>query len=463
MKKISFLLVAILLIGALGLAPASVFAQKFPSYTSGFQVQNLAGSTATISIDYYQADDGSPSGGTIVLNVPDTIAGNSSKTYFPSMSGSFNGSVVLSSDQPLAAVTNVQNSAKTAGASYVAKATGSTTVALPLLMKNNGSVPYDTWFSVQNTGTSSASIAIDYSDCASNVNATIKPGASKSFYQGSEACHTSKVFSGTITSNQPLVVVVMEENTAKMLAYTGFANGSTNVVFPLINANNSGITTGVQIQNLGGVSTNVTLSYTPSLAGTACTETQTIAANSSATFALKAFSTSQAGLTTTCAGGVKFVGSAKVTANSASQNLVAIVNQTKTLYGEAYGAFDPASATGKLVMPLLMDRNGSNLYSTGFSIMNVGTSTTYVKCTLTNLPGGVSYSPSGALAPGAALTPNQNGAIGVNYVGSGTCMTYTDGTFSTPDASGKIVGIVNELGKTTADRLLVYEAVNVAP
>lgn len=462
MKKFSLLLIAILLIGALGWAPASVFAQKFPSYTSGFQVQNLAASTATISIDYYQADDGTATGGTIVLNVGDTIAGNASKTYFPSMSGSFNGSVVLSSDQPLAAVTNVQNSLKTAGAAYVAKATGSTTVALPLLMKNNGSVPYDTWFSVQNTGTATANISIAYSDIAAPVVATVKSGASKTFYQASEA-HPTKVFSGTITSDQPLVVVVMEENTAKMLAYTGFANGSTDVVFPLINANNSGITTGVQIQNLGGVSTNVTVSYTPSLAGTACTETQTIAANSSATFALKAFSTNQTGVTTTCAGGVKFVGSAKVSANSASQNLVAIVNQTKTLYGEAYGAFDPASATGKLVMPLLMDRNGSNLYSTGFSVMNVGTATTYVKCTLTNLPSGVTYSPSGTLAPGAALTPNQNGAIGVNYVGSGTCMTYTDATFTTPDASGKIVGIVNELGKTTADRLLVYEAVNVAP
>ncbi len=223
MKKFSLLLIAFLLIGALGLAPTSVFAQKFPSYTSGFQVQNLASSVATISIDYYQADDGTASGGTIVLNVGDTIAANASKTYFPSMSGSFTGSVVLSSDQPLAAVTNVQNSAKTAGASYVAKSTGSTTVALPLLMKNNGSVPYDTWFSVQNTSTATANISIDYSDCAANVTATVLPGASKTFYQASEACHplTSKVFSGLITSDQPLVVVVMEENTAKMLAYTG--------------------------------------------------------------------------------------------------------------------------------------------------------------------------------------------------------------------------------------------------
>ncbi len=463
MKKFSLLLVAVLLIGALGLAPTSVFAQKFPSYTSGFQVQNLASSLATISIDYYQADDGTASGGTIVLNVPDTIAANASKTYFPSMTGSFTGSVVLSSDQPLAAVTNVQNSAKTAGASYVAKSTGSNSVALPLLMKNNGSVPYDTWFSVQNTSTATANISIDYSDCAANVNTTVLPGASKTFYQASEACHPTKVFSGLITSDQPLVVVVMEENTAKMFAYTGFADGSTDVVMPLINANNNTIVTGIQIQNLGGSSTSVTVSYTPSLAGTACTETQTIPANSSSTFALKAFSTNHTGITTNCAGGVKFVGSAKVTANSTSQKLVAIVNQTKPIYGEAYGAFDPASATGKLVMPLLMDRNGANTFSTGFAIMNVGTATTYVKCTLTNLPGGVTYSPSGTLAPGQALTPNQNGLIGVNYVGSGTCLTYTDATFTTPDASGKIVGVVNEAGKATADRLLVYEAVNVVP
>jgi len=74
-----------------------------------------------------------------------------------------------------------------------------------------------------------------------------------------------------------------------MFAYTGFMAGSPNPVMPLVNANNNGYVTGIQIQNIGTQPTDVTLSYTPSAAGSACTETQTIPAGQSKTFALAAF------------------------------------------------------------------------------------------------------------------------------------------------------------------------------
>src|SRR5574341_271497 len=73
------------------------------SYTSGFQVQNLSGSTANITLTYYNQD------GTTAASVGDTITQNGSKTYFPltSVATGFNGSVVISSDQPIAAIANV--------------------------------------------------------------------------------------------------------------------------------------------------------------------------------------------------------------------------------------------------------------------------------------------------------------------------------------------------------------------
>ncbi len=457
MKKFQIFVVFALL-AAMVASPSAASAQVFTSYVTGTQVMNLGAADASVIMTYYHVDDGSASAGAQVDQVSDTILTNSSKTYFPATSP-FNGSMVISASEPLGAVVNVQNSTATASATYVGASTGATTISLPLLMKNNGAVPYYTWFSVQNAGSVDANVSVNYSDCAAPITAVVKPNASKHFSQAAEACHTSKVFAATITSDQPVVVVVLQENTAKMLAYTGFtpAGTSTNPVLPLINTNNSGIATGVQIQNAGDTDSEVTLSYMPSLAGTACTETKTIPAKSSLTYALAAFVQPTTG--STCIPGERFIGSATVTTNSASMPLVAIVNQSKTAYAGAYGGFNPLNGTPKLIMPLLSDRQGVNNYNSGFSVMNVGGGTTFVKCAFTS----TAYTVSGELEVGEALTPNLSGAIAVNYVGSGTCIAYTDATYATVDTAARIVAVVNRTGRTTADRFGVYEGINVQP
>jgi len=295
---------------------------------------------------------------------------------------------------------------------------------------------------VQNAGDQSTTVTANYSD-GTTASATIPPGASKMFDQSAET-HPGKVFSATVTSgnSQPLVVAVVEESSTVMFAYNGFGAGSLDPVMPLVNANNSGYVTGIQIMNLGGSSTDVTLTYTPSLFGTATTEMQTIPAGQSKTFALAHFATGGAA-------GMRFVGSAKVTTNSASQLLVAIVNQLKgTQNGEAYGAFDGAAAFSTVVMPLIMDRNSG--YSTGFAIMNVGTTPTTVTCTYSS---SAVTATSGLLQPGSAFTELNSGKIADHYVGSGTC---------TASGGGQIVGVVNELGSSaTADQFLVYEGISI--
>jgi hypothetical protein len=248
-----------------------------------------------------------------------------------------------------------------------------------------------------------------------------------------------------VTSDQPVAASVIEESSTIMFAYSGFTGGSTNPILPLINANNSGYVTGVQILNTGGSDTSVTVSYTPSFAGTACTETQMVPAGQSKTFALAAFNN---GANSNCAAGATFVGSAQVTANSASMDLTAIVNQLKAgLNGEAYSGFaPPAPADTTVVMPLIMDRNGG--YYTGFNVTNAGTSSTDVTCTFTGT--GYTVGPT-TLAPGAAMTALQNNQIASGYVGSGTCTSTGE----------PILGVVNELGAAgAADQLLVYNGIN---
>ncbi len=240
MKK--SVLFVLLLVAILALGISSAGAQAF-TYTSGFQVQNLASSQATLVITFVNQD-----GSQEAALTGETIPANGSQTYFPlsAVPDGFNGSVVISSDEPVAAITNVIGDNFSAAAAYEAVSEGSTTVLLPLLMQNNSG--FSTWFNVQNTGSATATVNVAYSDGASAGPVSIEPGASQTFIQTAET-HTQAVFSGVITSDQPVAASVIEESSAVMFAYSGFNAGSTNPVMPLINANNSGYVTGIQIQN----------------------------------------------------------------------------------------------------------------------------------------------------------------------------------------------------------------------
>ena len=413
----------------------ALHAQQFASYTSGVQIANLEATDAQVTLTAYNPD-GSQNGSPLV----DTVTANGSKTFFPisNVSNGFSGSIVVSSSKKVAAIANILSSDFKAGGSYIGSSAGATTVLLPLLMQGNNG--FNTWYSVQNAGSGDANVSVSYSD-GTTATATIKQGAAKVFYQAKET-HSQKVFAGTITSNQPVVAAVLQEDPKTMFANNGFNGGSTNPVFPLINANNAGIITGVQIQNAGTQPTTVEVSYTPSLAGTACKETQTIQPKASATFTLFAFSS---GKDSTCAAGSKFVGSAKVTANSASQPLVGIGNQLKPgVNGGAYNSFNVNDATSKVVLPLIMDRNSG--FFTGFSVQNVGTSATTVNCTFTNS----TYTVSKLLQPDEALADLQSGKIADKYVGGATC--------TADSTSAKIIAVVNQLGPNgAADQLFVYE------
>lgn len=445
MKKIIVLLVLVaslvLIISVAGAAPIS--------YDSGFQVQNLSSNTADVTITFYKQN------GDIAYTIPnDTIAGNDSKTYFPLPGGvgsGFNGSVVISSGEPVASIANVLGDGFEFGASYGGFEGGAEEISLPLIMKGNAG-QYDTWFNVQNAGSADVDVNVAYAgtSCTEDF-AGLKPGAAHTFNQATNSCLPSPYVGAalvTASSGGSIVATVIETGNETLFAYNGFNSGSDMPVLPLAQFNNSGYHTGIQIQNTGGSDTSVTVSYSPAAGapGTACTETQTVTAGNSGTFGLFAFSLSPQSADTTCTFGETFVGSASVTANSAGHDLVAIVNQTNfTNYGSSYGGFSVADATSSVTMPLIMDRNAG--FYTGFNIMNVGVSATTVDCTFSNS----TYTVSQSVPAGGALNDLQLNKIANGYVGGATC-----------DASGgTIVGVVNELGDSaSADLLFTYEAFN---
>ena len=432
--------VAMALVFALVMSDSRTYAQgQFPGYKSTIQTYNMSETTANIILAFYRQD------GSLEKTLTDIIERDRSKIYFtlPVTEG-FSGSVVISSDQPVAALSNMMNSALTAGGTYVGRSQGSTSVYLPLLMANSDG--FNSWFALQNPNPSSTNVTVNYSDGIS-TSITLTAYASHNFYQKQEP-HTSNVFAAEVTSDEPVVVVAFLEDTKTLAAYNGFASGAVSPAMPLVNANNNGFYTDIHIQNTGDAETSVTVSYMPSATGTSCTETQTVAAGQTVTFARDAF---QNGSNSTCTGGERFIGSGHVTTNSASQPLAAVVTQragspSLTQYA-AYSSFDPDEATQAVRLPSVMDRNSG--FFTSINVMNVGSSETAVECTFTD----TTYTVTGTLQPNETLTDLQANRIQSGYVGGAACTAQADGA--------KIVAVVNQL-KTDAtdDQFLVYEGIN---
>jgi hypothetical protein len=375
---------------------------------------------------------------------------------------------------------------------YSGVSAGGTSSYLPALMHNNGSNRNDTWYMIQNVGTASTSVSVAYSDTCTAGPFTIEAGYSQKVDNATESCHDSfgtagKIFAATLTSTvSPIAVAVIQEKGAAsgllglMYGWTGYSStGSLYPVFPATFFNNSNNQSGVQLMNTGDTATAVTVAYTHTDAGTDFTETHTIAPHTTMVYGWPACLSPvppqwDTGGSTTCSRGTLFRGGGRVTVNSTSQLLQAIVTQPKytTSRAGAYRAFSYTDGTTndgspRIVMPLIMDRYGTNLLYTNTNIANLSGSTAFVKCIYEGTPATTFTLTSGVsgVASGAVWLAGNFNVIASNFIGSGYCQTYTDNTYATPDSTGKIVGIVNEVTSDSTnlkDTLMVYEAVNIS-
>ncbi len=462
-RLLTALFIAVILMGGFA---SPVEAAVPTSYESGIQVRNLTDDPGTIILKFYDLN------GVLINEFPDEIAGNESKTYYQAsmpVSAGFNGSVVIDSTVPLAALSNLVGlvgSERVSYAAYGGFSAGSMNVYLPILFKGN--FGYNTFYYVQNTGSVPTDVNIVYSTGISDTITGLQPGQSKVVNQVDEA-HTQSVFSATLTASAaPIAVAVVQEGPA-LFSYIGFGSGVTNPIMPLINQNNFGYFTGAQIQNAGGTDTIVTVEYEPALAGTACTETRTIPAGASRTFSLNVFYAPQAetdpAFDTTCTMGETFIGSAKVTANTENMELVAVVNQLQVAdnKGGAYNALFAADGQQKVIFPLIMDRNFG--YFTGWSIVNVGTTPIAPETLVCNVTGvgesgpiDMNFSNTEAIPVDGSWTHIQLDQIDSGFVGGATCVG---------PAGASLVGTSNQLGAgpmwAGIDTLLVSEGFVVEP
>ena len=259
---IGFSIVMALLLGTVAFAQ---YAGK--SFYTAYQVVNMGDGLADITIDYYdengvlqtaaskQFSDVAPGGNVLVVQYTDDT----------SLTGG-RYSAVISSNQPIAAITNLQLVDDAASgyqpeapfSTYGGQSEGSLTLTLPAVMYNW--FGWYTEFYVMNVGSGAANnidIAyapgkLDLGSGAQNTGATGVTDNDNTIAQfaaleksqesqsalgagGSDLLTGRFLGSATITSDQPVIAVVNQHNTGakKLMTYNGFANaGATDILVP---------------------------------------------------------------------------------------------------------------------------------------------------------------------------------------------------------------------------------------
>jgi len=473
MKKIfSILFALVLAISFVAVqGPGKTYAQGFGvSWDSSFQVMNLSATDAAAIDVYYYNQDGSLATMDASYSNPDhdTVAIGASNTYFPiHAAAGFDGSVVINSTQDVAVISNIVVGTTQKGlGSYVAFKVGAPTIYFPLLMKGNAN--NTSTFNVQNTGENDAEITIHFAPMAgggfasiTDITATITKGAAHTYDLSTltEFSAVTKWVGGatvsvTDTVNDSIAgvanTVSVKYTTAYALGtYNAFTSGSTSSVIPLIQENNNGNRTSVNCLNLGGA-TDMTITFTPSSGMPAKAPVTTAVGAGGMTAFIQDYQ-----------GTVKFLGSAVITTNP-QVNIACVVNQQKPATGtlSTYEGFNPASASGTVLLPLIQSRNGSEANGYVYTSINLATSDGNAHAVTCDFKPAPTYTdPTDVTGNAKSIQFLQNDiyGTGARFIGGAIC-TVTDGS------GAGLFAVVNQTRQNTPvtprDTLSTYNGFN---
>ncbi|PIE81837.1 MAG: hypothetical protein CSA11_02915 [Chloroflexi bacterium] len=474
MKKfVIFAVLIMLLIGS-----ALVMAQSgLPGsgFKSGQQVQNTGSTDATIVLTAYDESGVATSCGS------HTVAPGGSYTYLTDIDcpvdAGFQGSAVVSSDQPIAAITNVNNKGTGAAAGQYTGTDGTAiadTIAFPLFKSDHSN--RTTTFYIQNASGDANDIeatftmnGTEYDTSFSNV-----PAYAMVVFSPADAgvpTGNGNIGGLVVSGTQPLAGTSLEHESSVSVASNLQASRAfvpsdydSELACPLVRYASGGkvTTTGLQVQNVGTEDVDITVTYSI-VSGSAVNTSRTInnvAPGASANF-LQANDLNE-----------NTVASATVTAvasdGSGDVALAAIVNDKATATTPqrvtTYACFGVNNATDFINLPLVKETAGIN--TTGIQVMNVGSANATVELTYTNNNGTVVVTHSDPIAPGASKTFYNlaNGGTANVSATSGTLESLA-GTVNgvTIDGAGQeIVAIANEssLGNNNPQDTKNYEGFN---
>ena len=499
MKAVRHILLMAALL-ALAFLPLTAAAQTTSTVeTSGFQVQNLSNLPANITVQYISATTQAQ-----VATQTATIPAGGSLTFVPfsapgyvqmSAPAGFRGSVVILSDQPIVAVTNILGANAALGDSYGGFTSGASSLNLPLIVRNNFGI--DTSITVQNVGSAPATVTISYTpgfvgNAGSEPAFTLAPGASRTIYQkDNTALGTGTpgfVGSATVSATGSTVVAtVLQEGNGQLMAYNAFpaGTGSPTAALPLVLGNNFGAYTGIQVLNAGTLPTTVTINFAPN---TVTAPTGGLTPCTTPPQRQLSINPNQTGTLIQNAGdgnppfdpffnGCIYIGGATVTSDN-GQPLFVTVNQVASTSKDAstYAGFNPTTATDTVLAPLVAANNFGTF--SGVQVQNIGTTPTLVTITYGpntfqgTPPTGFTLCPTPTsrtitVPANASFTFLQTYIAGqppdLSPIGSDSqfeSCTYVGSATIKAGSGGKIVAIVNQIstGPASNDKLFTYGA-----
>jgi len=401
MKKVFpifiLILVLVVAVSVVGALPGS-------GWKSGQQVQNIGGASAQVVLTAYDQSGTSFNCGT------ESVASGASVTYLTDVDcpvpAGFLGSAVVSADQPIAAIVNVNNRGTGLAAGQYQGTDGAdvaTTIVFPLVKNDhNGRT---TTFYVQNASNSTNNISavfavngVNYNLSKNNVPANamviLSPG------DAGVPSGTGNVGSLTVTGTQPMAGSSLEHETSapvgeNLQASKAFvsADGATEVYCPLFRKNHTAKnqTTGAQVQNIGGAAVDVDFTFNSNM-GTFGPYSANIAPGASYTF----FAGTLAGIPDGA------LGSATI---SSTGPVVAVVNDKGVDGGNTrvttYACF--GSGGTSVNIPLAKEFAGGN--TTGIQVQNIGGAASSVTLEYKATNGqALTVMSTGTVAPGTSIT-----------------------------------------------------------
>jgi hypothetical protein len=399
-KAITILIVLCISLSIVSMVSADSAVPGGP-FASSMTVQNLGTAIANVNIQYVDAT------GTTVVTSTHTIAVNDVLfIYVPNQAGLAAGqySVIISSDQPVAAVSNFADG--DSGASYSGLETGAPVWYFPAVYDN-----YYSYFAevlVQNVSPAALAVTIDVfaPGNATPVYSTSKNAPSNATIsfslQGLTQLADNVPYSAKISSTGNVVAISNlwgSGTTAPQLySYDGFSSGARVFYVPSAAKNYYGWNSSVNIQNISATAATVTVTYS-----TGYGTTYSIPSNSGKAIYVPGEVALPTGLH-----------SVKV---ESDQDIVVTVNQSNN-YNRAATYNGAPSGTATVALPNAMKRY--YFYSSSISCQNIGAASTTMTATFTNNPAATKTSPS-IPAGGSWLIylPNET-ALPVGFNGSAT-------------------------------------------
>lgn len=407
---------------------------------SGEQVQNVSEEEATVVVTAYD------SATTATYAADAVLAAGASTTFLPAsfddptaMPDGFQGSAIVTADQPIKAIVNVTNrqagsygiAGGLAAGQYQGVDAGATTISFPLA-KNNHYSKYTTFY-IQNAGSAAATATATFVMGGTSYPFTtppIGPGQMVVVTPGDASAPSGNnigLGSLTVTSAQPLAGVVLEHGTedpARIVQATrGFVpdDADTTAYAPIIKNTYYNRFTGLQVQNVSGSDVDVTVNYASSC-GSFTDSTTGLGDGESFTFV-------HLGTATNLPAGC--LASATV---EATGDVVAIVNESyvaayltggRNQESVTYSALADSAATAKISAPLFKEDSYSK--GTGLQVQNVGTVTATDVVLVFSGAAGTFTSVAQEIGPGGSMTF-------VDVRNKAT--SFWDGTAMTPAALG---------------------------